>query len=239
MSIVVVIPSRGRPERAWEAVHAIRQTAHLVSTSVILTVDADDPELRRYRELRWDGFGPEALFAILEPEDTGNLTRATNAVSMRVVADDPDAIVGNLGDDHIVRTPGWDVRITEALATPGIAYGDDQIHGPRMPTAPFISGLIIRALGWYAMPSCEHMYIDDAWKSLGLATGTLRYLDDVTIEHLHPAVGKADWDEGYRRVNSPEAMGRDHAAYFKWRNTTFYDDVNNIRRAIREAHHPR
>ena len=232
MSVVVVVPSRGRPERAWEAVHAIRQTARLVSTSVLLAVDEDDPQLSAYHDLRWDdGYRAEASLVVLDRAATGNLTLATNAVSMRVVADDPDAIVGNLGDDHRPRTEGWDARITEALASPGIAYGDDLIQGPNVPTAPFISGVIIRALGWYALPSCEHMYIDDAWKALGNALGFLRYLDDVIIEHEHPASGKVGWDEGYYRAAA--LMDRDRDAYHRWRNTTFYDDVHNIRRALR------
>jgi hypothetical protein len=30
------------------------------------------------------------------------------------------------------------------------------------------------------------------------------YLPDVIIEHLHPAAGKAEMDEGYARVNQPK-----------------------------------
>jgi hypothetical protein len=234
VTIVVVIPSRGRPERARAAVEAVRQTAELMTTSVILAVDRDDPHLQHYLDLRWPNeYRAETWISVLERESTGNLVKATNTVSMRVVEDDPDAIVGNLGDDHVCRTPGWDKRIEETLRTPGIAYGDDLLQGELLPTAPFISGAIVRALGWFALPCCKHMYIDDAWKALGLATDTLRYVPDVVIEHEHPATGKVPWDEGYVRVNNQAALDADLEQFHRWRNTTFYDDVVNIRRALR------
>lgn len=234
MTVVVVLPSRGRPERARAAVEALRQTAQLVTTSIILAVDRDDPCLDEYMELRWPNeYRAETWVCVLEPDDTGNLVKATNTVSMRVVRDDPDAIIGNLGDDHIARTPGWDRLISDALRTPGIAYGDDLLQGETLPTAPFISAKIVNALGWYALPCCRHLFIDDAWKALGKTTDTLRYVPEVVIEHEHPATGKVPWDDGYEKANNHDAMQRDLEAFDRWRNTTFYDDVVNVRRALR------
>lgn len=233
MSITVVIPSRGRPKRAFHAVQAVRDTAVLTSTSVVLAVDANDPTLDEYRALRW---GPphaaEVALVVLEPDTTGDLVKATNTVSMRVAANDPDGIIGNLGDDHLCRTPGWDKRVTEALAEPGIAYGDDLIHGELLPTAPFISSVIVNALGWYALPTCRHLYIDDAWRTLGLSARVLRFLPDVVIEHCHPAVQKAEWDEGYERANNERTTHHDLRAYEVWKHTWARADVANIRQAI-------
>lgn len=235
MTVVVVIPSRGRPERARAAVEAIRHTAALVSTSVILAVDRDDPRWADYAALAFADYGPEVALVSLGPDETGDLVRATNTVSMRVARNDPDAIIGNLGDDHLAMTPGWDRLIEAALAEPGIAYGDDRLQGPRVPTAPFISARIVLALGWYALPSCRHLYIDDAWKALGLALGRLRYVPEVVISHEHPATGRVAWDDGYERANNAAAVEADHAAFDRWRNTTFHDDVTNVRRALRRS----
>lgn len=236
MSVVVVIPSRGRPFRALEAVLAIRATAARTDTSVILAVDADDPLRSEYYRMigaHWSTYGPEVTLVTLDPDETGDLVRATNTVSLRVARDDPTAIIGNLGDDHRTRTYGWDRRVLEVLAEPGIAYGDDRIQGERLPTAPFISASIVNALGWYALPTCRHLFIDDAWKALGLGIDALRYLPDVVIEHEHPAGGKVEWDDGYRLANSEARLVADRDAYHEWRNTTYYADVDNIKRAIR------
>lgn len=233
MTVVVLLPTRGRPQRAWEAVSAIRQTASLVDTRVLMIVDREDERIADYRALHWDdGYRAEVWRAYLEPEDTGNLVRATNTAVDFVLDDEPDAIIGHFGDDHLAQTPGWDKRVTETLREPGIAYGDDQLQGEHLPTAPFISGVIVRALGWYALPSCRHLFIDDAWKALGLGLERLHYLPDVIISHEHPATGRVEWDDGYRRANDEETTDHDRAAFHEWRNTTYYDDLTNVRRAI-------
>lgn len=229
--IVVIMPSRGRPERAASAIRAIRATASLVSTNVVLVVDADDPELPCYEGLRFPEFGPEVALVTLAPEDSGNLVRATNTVAMRIAQENPAAIIGNLGDDHCCRTPGWDRRITETLIGPGIAYGDDLLQGEMLPTAPFISASIVNALGWYFLPSLTHMYVDNALKRVGQAIGSYHYLPDVVIEHLHPGAGKADLDEGYLRADASTEADRD--AYHRWRYEGGLDaDVAAIRGAI-------
>jgi hypothetical protein len=231
--VVVVIPSRGRPERAHQAVQAVRETAILVSTSVILAVDADDPELEAYRALRWTGdFRATTWLSVLEPEATGDLVKATNSVSMRVAEDDPGAIIGNLGDDHLCRTPGWDRAITAALAAPGVAYGDDLLQGAKLPTAPFISARIVNALGWFFLPTLTHMYPDNVVRDLGDRLGALHYLPEVVIEHVHPGAGKADVDDGYRRADASTLRDRD--AYHEWCQRSRQHDVARVRHALEQ-----
>lgn len=235
MTITVVIPSRGRPKRARQAAQAIRDTAVLVTTNVILVVDADDPSLPEYRALHFRPFGAEVSTVVLQPDETGSLVKATNTVSMRIADVDPTCIIGNLGDDHLARTPGWDHAITDALCRPGIAYGDDYIQGEALPTAPFISAAIVNALGYYFLPDLEHMYPDNAVRDVGAQTGTLHYLPSVVFEHLHPAVGKVPWDEGYNRVNAEAAIARDKARYESWRQHAMAIDVGRVRAALEIA----
>jgi hypothetical protein len=237
MSVVLVIPSRGRPERAWSAIAAANDLAVRADTAIILAIDADDPALEVYQSLRWHGPEPRDPFScrstpgvgpqlvVLRADETGDLVRATNTVSMRVARADPSCIIGNLGDDHMIRTPAWDRIVLEALASPGVAYGDDLVHGAALPTAPFISARFVLALGWYALPTCRHLFIDHAWKDIGEKTGTLRFLPELVTEHLHPLVGKAEWDDGYRDANSIVTSEHDWAAYCAWRDGPAEDDI--------------
>lgn len=229
-AITVVIPSRGRPDRAFIAADAALSFATVPSTRVVIVIDDDDPALPLY--LRRSGYPARGWSRlVLSGGETGDLVRATNTASRWLAADRPSEIIGNLGDDHVVRTPGWDAKIAAALATPGIAYGDDRLQGEHLPTAPFISAEIVRALGWYALPTCRHMYIDDAWKALGNELGILRYLPDVIIEHVHPATGAVPTDEGYERANA--STKHDADAFFAWRNgTDFRDDLRAVRRVL-------
>lgn len=223
-----MVPSRSRPAAARETVKAIRDTAALAATEVVVAIDEDDPSAEEYMATIRG-----AALVVLAREETGSLVKATNTVSMRIARDEPDSIIGNLGDDHRPRTRGWDKAVTEALKQPGIAYGDDLIHGAGLPSAPFISAQIPLALGWYALPTCEHLYIDDAWRELGKALDVLHFLPEVTIEHMHPDVGKGDWDEQYRRVNSRAASDRDQAAFFAWRyGDQFTRDVIAAQQAL-------
>ena len=220
MNVVVVVPSRGRPAAARDTILAIRETAARVSTKTILAVDADDPSLIAYRDMVTSVSGREyrdqPTLVVLDKSETGNLVIATNTVSLRIANEDPDTIIGNLGDDHRPRTPGWDRTLIRTLEEPGIAYVDDGIHGERLPSAPFISASIVLALGWYALPACRHLYIDDAWRELGKAIGRLYYLPEIVIEHMHPAVGKGEWDDGYERANAQPAMLKDRKAFEGW-----------------------
>jgi len=241
VSIVVLVPTRGRPESVAPLYESFRRTAVLPSTRIAFGVDSSDPCRREYeREVK--ALGPRRfgwlsdvpLLRVLSGDEEGNLTRATNGLWSRYR---DYAIVGTINDDMRFRTERWDRRVTDALANrPGIVYGNDLIHGERLTTSPFMSGAIPAALGWYALPTCEHLYIDDAWREIGYGIEALTYMEDVVVEHLHPAVGKAQWDDGYERANNADVTERDHAAYRAWRNGPDYvEDVHRVKAALRSV----
>ena len=219
-------------------IRSLRETAHLFSTDVVLVVDHDDPCLHEYLALprqftEASGGFPlrppdRPLVMVLGPDETGDLTRATNSAARRVW--DDDVIIGHVGDDHRFRTPGWDKAITAALAQPGFAYGNDLHQGPSLPTAVFVSAVIPRTLGWFALPVCAHMRIDRAWKRMGEELGRITYLPDVVIEHLHPDAGKAPDDPGYERARA--GWRADKRAYRAWIEDGFASDVSRVREAI-------
>ena len=228
-NVVVVIPSRGRPQACREAVQAIRDTAHFIATSVVVVVDSDDPCRAEYTFPTAD-YRPEVTVVTLHGDETGSLVRATNTISRRIAAEDPDCIIGNLNDDHRTRTRGWDRYISDALQQPGIAYGNDLIHGERLPSAPFVSARIVNALGWYFIPTVEHMYGDDALRILGKALRRIHYLPNVIIEHMHPAVQKGEWDAGYDRAYA--SMEADKAAFNEWHQRYAKLDIGNVVRVL-------
>lgn len=208
--LVVIVPSRGRPEAARTLIQAFKATrtvAHLV-----VAVDEDDPVREEYWALAG---GPPATTV-----DTGGapatMVRALNASAVvRAISDDPPFAIGFMGDDHMPRTVGWDAAYLAALRElgTGIVYGNDLLQGHRLPTQCAMTSDIVRALGYMAPPMLKHLYVDNFWRDLGKAAGCLRYLSDVTVEHRHPLAGKASWDEGYERVNSPEMGEHDRVAY--------------------------
>lgn len=221
--LVVVVPSRGRPTHA-RAMLAAFETTCTAGTQLVFAVDDDDPLAARY---------PEELTALLP-------SRSMNeALNLSAVALAGDAFaVGFMGDDHRPETVGWDQAYLDALRGlgTGIVYGDDLLQGERLPTQCAMTADIIRALGYMTPPSLTHLYLDNFWLSLGTKAECLRYLPDVVVEHVHPLARKAQWDDGYARVNSSAMYARDEAAFNAYcASGGFAADVAKVR-ALRAAH---
>jgi hypothetical protein len=208
--LVVIVPSRGRPRAAVELAESFRDTCE-TNTCPVFAIDSDDPAAPGYNDVVQLG-----LASVLICEST-SMVDALNRRARGFAELEKElrpAAIGFMGDDHRPRTKGWDRAYLDALdAKPGIVYGNDLIQGANLPTQCAISVEVVRALGHMAPPVLTHLYVDNYWRDLGRAAGCLTYLPDVIIEHLHPLVGKAAMDEGYRRVNAPQMYQRDQAAY--------------------------
>lgn len=226
MSITVLCPSRGRPDALLAAAQSMAQTRRHGDTRFLAILDADDAAL--------DGYTHENVlydWIVVNPPEKGMVAALNHAVTHHERAMGGASILGFIGDDHRFRTDGWDSVIGETLSkSPGYAYGYDGFwHKGEIPTQIFISSLIVKALGYYALPDCHHLFVDNAWKEVAQATGTLHYLPQVYIEHLHPAIGKGQWDEGHVRVNSAEMYGHDGEAFKAWRESDrFTRDVQRV-----------
>lgn len=219
-ALMVLCPSRGRPDEAFATYQSFLANRTESSTFLRFVIDNDDPEFERYTNLP---------FQALPAERTGNMVKALNSAAL-------DAapyydIIGFIGDDHRFRTKGWDLRIAEEIESmgAGFVYADDLAQRANLPTQVFISSKIIQSLGWMGLPSCTHLYIDNAWKVLGQNLDRLHYLPDVVIEHLHPAYGKGSWDEGHVRVNTGEMYNHDSLAFEAWMRSTARDDIARVR----------
>jgi hypothetical protein len=140
--------------------------------------------------------------------------------------------VGFMGDDHRPRTRGWNTMLCDALAPVGIAYGNDLLQGEKMATAVVMTANIVATLGYMVPPSLEHLCADLVWCEWGRALGVLSYLDNVVIEHMHPANGKAITDVGYQMANSPAQVKRDADAYYAYMAGDFHTDVAKLKELI-------
>lgn len=229
MSIAVFCPTRNRPKAIREAAYSLIETRRLGSTRLVAIIDADDLDAEEYVKQA------NTLYDYVFPIHEGGMVAALNAGVKQVLAEDPSiTICGFIGDDHRFRTKGWDEAFEKELARPGYVYGYDGFwHDGKIPTQIFISREIVEALGYMALPDCHHLYVDNAWRSVGDAIHRFTWRRDVLIEHMHPAINKAEWDEGYKRVNSDEMYERDRKAFEAWRaSPRFAEDVQRARRAL-------
>lgn len=211
-SLMVIVPTRGRPENVARLERARYETQAMDPSvvSFVYVVDDDDPKVMDYAKLA-KSFEAGSRLDVIHRRRLGPTLNETAAR----YCGDWDAI-GFMGDDHLPTTRDWDAAILRALGdgdSPNIVYGNDLLQGPNLPTAVFMPSRVIKAAGWMCPPSQVHLYLDNYWRALGEALGTLTYLPNVVIEHVHPAAGKTPMDDGYREANAAE---RDQADKDAW-----------------------
>jgi hypothetical protein len=125
----------------------------------------------------------------------------------------------------------WDLDFTNVLDQGiGIVYGNDLLQGENLPTAMAMHGTIVRELNGLVPDGFLHMYIDNFFKQIGLDIGSLTYLPETIIEHMHPAAGKAQMDQGYADVNAAEIFTADKTFLDAYLDSDEYRDL--VRRLI-------
>jgi hypothetical protein len=231
-NLVVIVPSRGRPENAKRLVGAFLSGG----ATVHFALDDDDPMLSEYedflesvgdRRVGWTTAPRKHMVEILNDQ----AAIFTGSMFTGWAFD----CIGFMGDDHLPRTPNWNREIVAALGNPGIGivYGDDLYQRQNLPTAVFMKAKVIQALGYMAPPGLWHLYADEAWKAWGDRAECIRYLPDLVIEHIHPIVGTAEWDAGYRDVNSRATWRHDKRWWDAYQRDQLDTDVQTLWRLMR------
>ena len=186
-SLLMIVPSRGRPGSLDGLIEAWRTTS-TGHADLVVALDDDDPRLYQYNAHRvaMVTVGPRQSWVAWTNE-----IAAAHAGSYR--------FVGSMGDDHRPRTPGWDRMLCSALEElgSGIAWGDDLGSRPVLPSAVAMTSDVVAALGYMVPPALEHNGAETFWQGLADGLGRSRFLPEVVIEHLHYSLGKSSIDHTY------------------------------------------
>ena len=236
--LLLIIPTMGRPDGAREAAMSALDCATLDTTFVMLAVDGphSDEQMAAYEAISHPRLGlmhdgrHRGMVATLN-DCANKFTVGELLVDHHCAWPECPYIthVGFMGDDHRVRTRGWDEALTDAAGPVGIAYGDDLLRGIELPTSVVMSADIVRTLGQMVPPTLQHLFVDDYWKALGIGMGALEYLPDVVIEHLHPSAGKAEMDDSYAVTNHPDRYESDGAAWKAYCDDgPLHDDLDKL-----------
>jgi hypothetical protein len=229
MSIAVILPTRGRPEKAREAVDSILETRRLPDTQVVVVLDQDDPSRPLYEQ--WLGMS-QHIVVVCE----GKMIQRANIAAMRVVGEFD--ILGFMADDNRMRTPGWDIRVTRTLEQSGILFTNlndqfwSELFPNDKPVNTYIRSSVVQALGWFANPHEWHHYMDDSWRLLGTSTDSIVYLRDVICEHLHPTAQKGERDAGYDYTDSQDLLYRDQQQFMQWIWKYFREDREKVKTCL-------
>ncbi len=229
--LLVVLPSR-RPHnvaRLWEAM----QRTCRGDTTLLVGIDDDDPKRDDYPLPTYPDGKIDGPYAEIAPWP-GSIVAWINKLA--IPRTDKYQFIGHIGDDVLPRTVGWDVRVMEALGKTPFVHAND-LYALRPPGAlachVFCRSEVISALGYFGLPTLKSQYVDDAWTAWGHACG-ITFLEDVVLEHMHPSVGKAPFDEIYAR--SAANMPQGQQAFLAYCRDALAADIAKIR-AVTDVHH--
>ena len=229
--LLVITPSRGRPDGMKRLAEAIAATAR-AETDLVFAVDDDDlPSVAAGAVL---GLGTDRVRWVSGPRLT--LIEWTNRIALAQAGN--YRALASFGDDHVPRTEGWDTAMLAELDDrgPGIAYADDlnprNYQGGPMVTAPVMSSAIVTALGWMCYPELSHFYADNIWEDLGRDAGCLYWMPEIVIGHLHYTVTGAAPDATYGEAY--RSWDADQRAFCDWRENHRAADSAIVRR-VHEA----
>jgi len=200
--LAVIVPTRNRPHvipsfmKDWEENTSV--------ADAFFVLDRWDLKRLNYRKFKNLNF-------MVSPES--GMVASLNWAAMRLAAD--YSLLGFMGDDNRVKTPNWDLSVIAALNREkiGLAYGNDLLRGELLPSSVFLTQSLVMAMEGFSPIQFQHLYIDNFWLKLGTDLGKIHYLENVIIEHLHPAANKAKVDSGYKRVNAKSVYKNDRNLY--------------------------
>lgn len=203
---MIFLPTRGRPENlARFFTHCMKTD---VTSRIVVRTDTDDPNYPAYDAIMkaW----AERLDVIHHAGMPFGFVGKCNDLFFKY-PDEP--WYACLQDDIVPRTKCWDILLRDAIQG-GISYPDDGFQHDALPTNPFISGDLARAIGWLALPNVYHWYADNAWKVIGERIGKLHYTPSVLLEHHHRINGKAPDDATYQSADRMAEI--DKLAFWRW-----------------------
>ena len=210
MTLGILVPSRGRPDKLTRFIKAVERTA---PTAIIYVRLDDDDEsdylsIWGYRNVRVRIGSRVGLGASLN-----ELAYMADRQGM--------SHIGMFGDDVLPETVGWDEALIEALGDDlGVAYGDDGLrkkHAPDLPTHYVTQTEVYRRLGYLAPPGIKHLFLDNVARDVGNYLRNFVFVP-VSIRHIHP------WAEGEHLHDTTYAEGgrnaeikmHDRKAYLDW-----------------------
>ena len=106
-----------------------------------------------------------------------------------------------LGDDVVFETKNWDIEIRKEFLSVKdnilLVYGKDGIMNERLATHSCIHSKWVEILGHIVPPIFPGDWVDNWMTKISESLGRKIYREDLLFTHMHPTVGKANFDEVY------------------------------------------
>lgn len=230
LNILIVVPSRGRPERCKRMLDGF--LASNPSNSCIQIVQDYDDQIYPDEYFSHQLVGRVSIPRIRHAPTMNYVTGSIGIITNELGCHHDAVMMGS--DDMVFKSPNWESEVVKAFqAGAVVVYGNDGFNGERLAALPFVSAKAIKAVGHFVPPGLVHCYSDNYWTDVGRRLGRITYLKDVLIEHEHPYAGKAQWDKTYEDANNQRQRERDAWVYAHYRRYNLDEDVKKIAEAMK------
>jgi hypothetical protein len=203
MEIIIISPTREKPEQCQQMVDSWKETTSGLS-DIVLMLDQDDPKLDEYKAIK------DVLFLINpKPEHCG----ASKLHNLGIQQFSYYKYFFGGSDDIRFRTKGWEERMIDEIGKEKewlIPYANDGIVQDKkdLMSLPLIPMWLLKEVGYYGHPDLWHFYPDRMWYYIAEELGIRKYMSDISIEHLQ---------EKYEKTDNKEVVNHDIAIYKKWK----------------------
>jgi hypothetical protein len=220
--MLLIVPSRGRPENIKRLCEALANTN--ADLDLAVGVDADDAALDEYKEVE-----AEYGFELWISPERKRFAATVNSIALANYEN--YKYLAWMGDDHVPHTLYWDQLYRNELdkAGVGVVYGNDLVQGENIATELAFTSNIVEALGYAIPEGFIHLFVDNYFMELGKSIDRLVYLPDVIVQHMHYSAGSAQEDQTYREANSPANWSNDERRFHEYVANELPSDAAKLR----------
>lgn len=202
LKIVLLLPSRGRPASAREAVESAKDMASKPDDVIVALRLDNDEDFASYNKTPRD-------FTAVGPRK--GCSPAYEELCRWV----PGSMFSIFADDVRVRTTEWDERYRaiygERSGRPFVLSPAD-LH-TKLATHPCVPISWLQNFGCLWPFPFEHFYSDTFLDSVGREAGVLVRLEDVVFEHVAPKYGGIPPDKTYADSRSSPSVRKDYELF--------------------------
>ena len=217
--LLVICPSRGRPERIKETLDSIESTCDFNHTDFMVLLDDDDYYLEDYTSTL-----PSWVKVKIYSREM-DCTLTTEIINRAFKEFNDYEFYSVTNDDIVYKNKGWDIALCQKLK---ISCGQDDtmvekygtsyignVNPGEFPITSVIDGDIVRKIGWLQYPKLRHSCGDNIWFWIGKRSDCLYFDGKYHTDHNSAYFGRGEADETFNNCNAYNNK-QDYYAYKNW-----------------------
>lgn len=212
--ICFVFPSRERSLKFFKSLNDIQDMTENKNYSVLAILDNDDPYKEEYSALPKNY--PEVT--VVWGESKGKIDACNRGLSFLPADTD---IVCLHSDDMVPVVFGFDEIIREHCGTDDYVHFPDGHANEALCTYSIMGIDYFKRFGYIYHPAYNSVYADNEQNDVAKILGRYKFINQMIIEHRHPAWGFGQADDLLLRTENPINYQKDHETYLRRKAINF------------------